>query len=368
MSGTGPLPSAASAETCLIIAEAGVNHDGATDAALALVDAAAAAGADAVKFQSFRTGLLVREDAPQAAYQTRNAPAASQADMLRALELSPEAHRAIAAHCTSVGITFLSTAFDQPSLELLLELGVPRLKVASGELTNGPMLLRMAQTGLPLIVSTGMATLDEVADALAIIAIGRSGTTDVPTAERRSAARAHVERDASLAGNVTILHCTSSYPTPPDSVHLRAMATLRERFGLPVGYSDHTEGTAVAVAAVALGAVVIEKHLTLDRTLRGPDHVASLDPSGFSRLVRQIRTAAVALGSPEKRMDAVEEDVRSVARRSLVAARDLDPERDIGPDDLLALRPGGGFPPSAAWDWTGHRPSRPYLAGEPFSG
>ena len=181
MSGTGPLPSAASAETCLIIAEAGVNHDGATDAALALVDAAAAAGADAVKFQSFRTGLLVREDAPQAAYQTRNAPAASQADMLRALELSPEAHRAIAAHCTSVGITFLSTAFDQPSLELLLELGVPRLKVASGELTSGPMLLRMAQTGLPLIVSYVMATLDEVANALAFIAIGRCGMKDVNT-------------------------------------------------------------------------------------------------------------------------------------------------------------------------------------------
>ncbi len=359
MSGAGP---------CLIIAEAGVNHDGATDAALALVDAAAAAGADAVKFQSFRTELLVRDDAPQAAYQARNAPATSQADMLRALELSPEAHRTIVTHCASVGITFLSTAFDRPSLDLLLELGVPRLKVASGELTNGPMLLRMARTGLPLIVSTGMATLDEVADALAIIAIGRSATTDVATADRRAEARAHVERDASLVGDVTILHCTSSYPAPPDSVHLRAMATLRERFGLPVGYSDHTEGTAVAVAAVALGAVVVEKHLTLDRTLRGPDHVASLDPAGFAALVSGIRTVEQALGSSAKGTARAEQDVRTVARRSLVAARDLSPDRPIGENDLIALRPGDGIEPSALWDWIGRRPGRTHVTGERFEG
>lgn len=368
MSRIGPLQSGVTAGSCLIIAEVGVNHNGSTDAALALVDAAAAVGADAVKFQSFRTELLVREDAPQAAYQARNAPAASQADMLRALELSPEAHRTIAAYCASVGITFLSTPFDQPSLELLLELEVPRLKVASGELTNGPMLLRMARTGLPLIVSTGMATIDEVADALAIIAIGRSGTIDSPTAERRAEARAQVERDASLVGDVTILHCTSSYPAPPDSTHLRAMATLRERFGLAVGYSDHTEGTAVAVAAVALGAVVVEKHLTLDRTLSGPDHLASLDPDGFSQLVLQIRTAAMALGSPEKQISEAEKEVRTLVRRSLVTARSLDPDRDIAPDDLVALRGGGGLPPAAAWDWAGRRPSRPYLAGEPFRG
>ena len=359
MSGTGP---------CLIIAEAGVNHDGATDAALALVDAAAAAGADAVKFQSFRTELLVRDDAPQAAYQARNAPTASQADMLRALELSPEAHHAIAAHCSSVGITFLSTAFDRPSLDLLLELGVPRLKVASGELTNGPMLLRMARTGLPLIVSTGMATLDEVANALAVIAIGRSGTTDVPTAERRAEARRHVERDASLVGDVTILHCTSSYPAPPNSVHLRAMATLRERFSLPAGYSDHTEGTAVAVAAVALGAAVVEKHLTLDQTLHGPDHVASLDPAGFAALVSGIRTVEQSLGSSAKGTAPAEQDVRSVARRSLVAARDLSPGRPIGEDDLIALRPGDGIEPSTLWDWIGRHPSRTYATGERFEG
>ena len=296
MSGTGP---------CLIIAEAGVNHDGATDAALALVYAAAAAGADAVKFQSFRTELVVRNDAPQAEYQARNAPAASQADMLRALELSPEAHRTIAAHCASVGITFLSTAFDQPSLELLLELGVPRLKVASGELTNGPMLLRMARTGLPLIVSTGMATLDEVANALAIIAIGRSGTTDVPTAERRAEAREHVERDTSLVGDVTILHCTSSYPAPPDSVHLRAMATLRERFGLPVGYATCSnngqcwvrfvertdEGMAIHVGHAQVGDYSIQRLMIILNHRKGLLAISGYDGTiacAFERLLRGV--------------------------------------------------------------------------------
>ncbi len=352
----------------LVIAEAGVNHGGSVDAALMLVDAAVQAGADAVKFQSFRTELLVRPDAPQAAYQARNAPAGSQAEMLRSLELSPDAHRLIAAHCAEVGITFLSTPFDRPSLDLLVELGVPRLKVASGELTNGPMLLAMARTGLPMIVSTGMATLDEIAEALGVIAIGRDGADAAPRANVRAEWTARVASDPSLAGDVTLLHCTSSYPAPPDSVHLRAMGTLAERFGLPVGYSDHTEGTAVAVAAVARGAVVIEKHLTLDRTLAGPDHAASLEPGGFATLVRDIRAVEMALGSADKRTDPAEADVRVVARRSLVAARDIDPARPIGPEDLVALRPGEGLQPSEAWDSEGAFPSRAYRAGELFRG
>lgn len=357
-----------SRERCLIIAEAGVNHGGSVEAALALVDAAAESGADAVKFQSFRTELLVRDDAPQAAYQQRNAPAASQAAMLRALELTPDAHRTIAAHCRARGILFLSTAFDPPSLELLLELGIPLLKVASGELTNGPMLLRMARTGLPLIVSTGMATLEEVIDALAVIAIGRTEPTGLPTTAQRDAARARVTAEAGSVGDVTLLHCTSSYPAPPDSVHLRAMQTLRERFGLPVGYSDHTEGAAVALAAVTLGATVVEKHLTLDREQTGPDHAASLDPKGFAELVTGIRTVEAALGAPDKGPTPVEEDVRRVARRSLVAARDLAPGRPIREGDLIALRPGDGMTPAQLWDWIGRAPIRPYLAGERFEG
>jgi N-acetylneuraminate synthase len=359
---------AAGGDRCLIIAEAGVNHGGSVETALALVDAAVDAGADAVKFQSYRTELLVREDAPQAAYQARNAPAASQAEMLRALELSAEAHHRIADHCAARGITFLSTAFDPPSLELLLELGVPRLKVASGELTNGPMLLAMARTGLPLIVSTGMATLDEVADALAIIAIGREGIDSAPRRPVRAEARRRVESDPSLVGDVTLLHCTSSYPAPPESVNLRAMDTLAQTFGLPVGYSDHTEGIAVAVAAVTRGAVIIEKHLTVDRTLPGPDHAASLEQRAFSDLVASIRTVEAALGTTEKGVTPAEADVRVVARRSLVAARDLAPDRPMTDGDLIPLRPGDGISPERAWDAFGTAPERGYTAGEVFEG
>lgn len=357
-----------SRERCLIIAEAGVNHGGSVEAALTLVDAAAESGADAVKFQSFRTELLVRDDAPQAAYQQRNAPASSQAEMLRALELSPDAHRTIAAHCAARGIAFLSTAFDPPSLDLLLELGVPLLKVASGELTNGPMLLRMARTGLPLIVSTGMATLDEITDALAILVIGRSDPTGIPTPAQRVEARARVMAESGVVGDVTLLHCTSSYPAPPESVNLLAMHTLRERFGLPVGYSDHTEGIAVALAAITLGAPVVEKHLTLDRAQSGPDHAASLDPVGFAELVIGIRTVEEALGSPEKGPSLIEEDVRRVARRALIVARELTPDRPISEPDLVALRPGDGMAPSLLWDWIGRHPSRAYAVGERFEG
>lgn len=351
-------------DPCLVIAEAGVNHGGSTEVALRLVDAAAAAGADAVKFQSYRTSLLVSDTAPQADYQRRNAPASSQAEMLRALELSPEAHHAIAARCRERDIEFLSTPFDPPSLDLLLELGVGRLKVASGELTNAPMLLRMARTGLPMIVSTGMATLDEVAEALAVIALGREGSDDLPTAEALEDARQKLLRSSDPVGDVTLLHCTTSYPAPPSSVNLRAMVTLRERFGLPVGYSDHTEGTAVSVAAVALGATVIEKHLTLDRTAAGPDHAASLEPEMFAELAAAVRTVGSALGDGRKSPDEVELAVRDVARRSIHAARDLDGEEPLTLDDLIALRPGGGLAPAEVWRLVGRRPSRAYRAGE----
>ena len=354
--------------SCRIIAEAGVNHGGSVQVALALVDAAAAAGADAVKFQSFRTELLVRDGAPQADYQRRNAPAASQAEMLRALELSVEDHRTIAARCAQRGIAFLSTAFDPPSLALLVEIGVEQLKVASGELTNAPMLLRMARTGLPLLVSTGMATTDEVADALAVIAFGRATVDGVPGATARTLWRKRVLEQTTALDGVTLLHCTSSYPAPADSVNLRAMRTLGETFGLPVGYSDHTQGTAVPLAAVALGATVVEKHLTLDRGLAGPDHRASLDPAGLRDLVSGAREVVAALGSDRKEPQAVESDVRQVARRSLVAARDLSPDAALTDGDLIALRPGDGMPPVMMWDLSGMRPSRAYRAGEVFEG
>lgn len=353
---------------CLVVAEAGVNHCGSLEIALELVDAAADAGADVVKFQSYRTDLLVRDDAPQADYQRQNARARSQADMLRALELSPESHRAIAERCTVRGIEFLSTAFDPPSLDLVLKLGVSRLKVASGELTNGPMLLRMARTGLPMIVSTGMATLQEVADALAIVAFGRTNTSGVPASERVFEQRERILESGSGLDAVTVLHCTSSYPAPAAAVNLRAMPTLGARFGLPYGYSDHTRGIAVAIAAAALGATVIEKHLTLDRTMSGPDHAASLEPDEMRALVSAVRETTEALGGAEKAPDLVEAGVRAVARRSLHCARALSPEVPVGDGDLVALRPGEGMPPAMVWDWIGRRPARHYEMGELFEG
>lgn len=351
----------------LVIAEAGVNHDGDPEVALMLAEAAADAGADALKLQTFRTELLVRDDAPQAAYQRERAPAASQAAMLRALELGPAAHRAIAARCAARGVEFLSTPFDPPSLTLLLDLGVRRLKVASGELTNWPMLLRMARTGLPVIVSTGMATLGEVADALAVLAWGRRHAEGTPAADALVAARTDLKTGASDAlSGVTLLHCTSSYPALPTDVHLRAMDTLAAEFGLPVGYSDHTEGIAVAVAAVARGATVLEKHLTLDRARSGPDHAASLDPTEFAAMVGAIRATEAALGSTEKRPAADELGVRDVARRSLVAARPIRAGQIIEEDDLVALRPGGGRHPGELWRLVGTAAPRDLSAGDPL--
>lgn len=361
-------PGADTSPRCLVVAEAGVNHCGSLDIALELVDAAADAGADVVKFQSYRTDLLVRDDAPQADYQRRNAPARSQADMLRALELSPESHRSIAARCEDRGIEFLSTPFDAPSLDLILGLGVTRLKVASGELTNGPMLLRMARTGLPMIVSTGMATLVEIAEALAIVAFGRRSTSGVPTSQWIVEERDRILDSGSGLAAVTVLHCTSSYPAPAASVSLRAMPVIGARFRLPYGYSDHTRGIAVAVAAAALGATVLEKHLTLDRTMSGPDHAASLEPDEMRALVDAVRETTVALGTADKSPDPLEVEVRSVARRSLHCARALSPETPIADGDLIALRPGDGMPPTMVWDWVGRHPTRSYDSGEPFEG
>lgn len=349
----------------LVVAEAGVNHDGDPAVALDLADAAAAAGADAVKFQSYRTDLLVRADAPQAAYQRERAPATSQAAMLRALELDADAHRAVATRCTERGIEFLSTPFDPPSLDLLLELGVGRLKVASGELTNWPMLLRMARTRLPMLVSTGMATLDEVADALAVLAWGRGHPEGAPDADALAAARDAMTADGPAAlSDVTVLHCTSSYPARPEDVNLRAMDTIAAAFGLPVGYSDHTEGSAVAVAAVARGATVLEKHLTLDRARPGPDHAASLDPAGFAAMVAAVRATEAALGTAEKCPGTEELGVREVARRSLVAARPVQAGQVLTEEDLIALRPGGGKHPGALWRLIGTRAPRDLAAGE----
>ncbi len=308
----------------LVIAEAGVNHNGSLEQARELVRAAARAGADFVKFQTFRADKLVTRTARQAAYQSRNIGSAddSQYRMLKALELSDEDHRCLMAECERCGIRFLSTAFDPESIAFLEGLGLPLWKVPSGEITNFPYLREIGRSRKPVILSTGMATLDEVEQALAVLT--RFGTP---------------------REQITLLHCTTEYPAPKDQINLRAMQTLRERFGLPVGYSDHTEGIEIPVAAVAMGATVIEKHFTLDRNLPGPDHKASLEPDELAEMVRQIRNVEAALGDGVKSPSAAEKPNIPIARKSIVAARPIARGERFTEENLTAKRPGNGLSP-----------------------
>ena len=324
---------------CFVIAEAGVNHNGDLDLARRLVDAAAAAGADAVKFQTFSADRLATAAAPQADYQRRNTGIEeSQRAMLRRLELPAAAHRELMARCRERGILFLSSPFDEDSADFLEELGVPAFKIPSGELTNAPFLAHVARKGRPLIVSTGMATLEEVRAAVEVLR--RAG--DPPLA---------------------LLHCVSSYPAAPADVNLRAMATLREAFATPVGFSDHTAGTEIALAAVALGASILEKHLTLDRTLPGPDHRASLQPDEWTAMVAALRRIEAALGDGRKRPAPSEEDAARVARKSLVAACDLPAGGVLRREHLAVRRPGTGLPPGRLESVLGRRLRRPLAAG-----
>lgn len=307
---------------CFIIAEAGVNHNGDLDLALRLVDAAKDAGADAVKFQTFNTDLLVTQSAPKAAYQvSRTGNTETQYEMLKRLELDHQAHNRLAMHCQARGIVFLSTPFDEQSADFLAELGVPAFKIGSGEITNLPFLSHVASHKKPLIVSTGMSSLGEVETAAQTIF---------------------------QAGNhsLSLLHCVSNYPADAADVNLRAMQTISLAFGVPVGYSDHTAGIAVALAAVALGACILEKHFTLDRSLPGPDHQASIEPGEFASLVQGIRTVEAALGNGQKHPADSESNTSAVARRSLVAAIDI-PVGSVLTREMIAIkRPGTGLPPA----------------------
>ncbi|MEI8395101.1 MAG: N-acetylneuraminate synthase [Rhodospirillaceae bacterium] len=359
--------SASSPDRPLIIAEAGVNHNGSLDMALRLVDAAAEAGVDVVKFQTFKTEKVIARHAPKARYQTENCGAGeSQFEMVRKLELDGAAFQRIAARCAEAGVEFLSTPFDEDSLDLLVrELPVKRLKIPSGEITNAPLLLRAARSGLPLIVSTGMASLGEIEAALGVIAFGGIAPLDaVPGPAAFAAAFESAAGQGAIAATVTLLHCTSEYPAPLDEVNLRAMDTMRRAFGLPVGYSDHTEGIAIPVAAAALGAVMIEKHYTLDRTLPGPDHRASLEPAELKAMVAAVRAVGRALGSPLKRLQPGEADTRAVARKSLVAAVDIPEGAPFTVATLTTKRPGTGLSPFGYWDRLGRPAGRAYAADE----
>lgn len=353
-------------EPTLIIAEAGVNHNGSVDMALQLVDVAAAAGADVVKFQTFKSTSVISGSAPKADYQiTNTGQTESQLEMVRKLELSPAAHRQIFARCSERGIRFLSTPFDEDSAHFLVgELGMPIVKVPSGEITNAPLLLAIARLGKPLIVSTGMSTLGEVEIALGIIAFGFLARTEAPCEAAFRDAFASDDGRALLAQRVSLLHCTTEYPAPFEHVNLRAMDTLRAAFGLPTGFSDHTPGIAAPLAAVARGASIIEKHFTLDRNLPGPDHVASVDPAELTAMVVGIRQVEAALGSAHKGPSAVEWGNRDIARRSLVAARDVSAGERWTTENLTSKRPGGGMSPLRYWEMLGKQAARDYRADE----
>lgn len=326
-------------QRCYLIAEAGVNHNGSLEMAHRLVDVAAAAGADAVKFQTFRAEALVSPAAPKAAYQAAATGAEqSQLDMLRALELGAEDFAALERHCRARAITFLSTPFDDDSADLLDRLGMAAIKVPSGEITNLPFLRRLAGRGRPLIVSTGMADMAEVAAAVACV-------------------------QGAGAPALALLQCVSSYPAEPAEINLRAMASLASAFAVPAGYSDHTLGLAVPLAAVALGACLVEKHFTLDPSLPGPDHRASLTPAELTALVAGVRAVEASLGDGVKVPSAAERANIAVGRKSLVAARDLAAGTVLTAPMLTARRPGTGISPAREDEVVGRRLAQPVAAG-----
>ncbi|MDP6086441.1 MAG: N-acetylneuraminate synthase [Nitrospinota bacterium] len=330
-------------EPCLLIAEAGVNHNGSLERAQGLVEAAAAAGTDAVKFQTFKAEDVVSPSAPKAGYQKETTGGdESQLDMLKHLALPDDAFQSLYAECQSKGVLFLSTPFDEGSVDLLDALGVAAFKVPSGEITNLPFLSHIARRGRPLILSTGMATLEEVESAL---------------------------RTVRSAGNrdLILLHCVSRYPAPPSAANLRAMHTLAAAFDVPVGYSDHTLGIEVSLAAVALGACVIEKHFTLDKGLPGPDHRASVEPEEMAALVRGMRRVEAALGHGRKEPDPGEEEIAAVARKSLVAARDISAGTILSEDLVTIRRPGTGLLPAMRPQLIGRRVRCDIAAGDLLS-
>ena len=310
------------AHPCFTIAEAGVNHNGSLDMALQLVDVAVRAGADAVKFQTFTAERVVTRDAPKAVYQKETTGGdESQLAMLKKLELSAAAHRELWAYCGKRGILFLSSPFDEKSADFLEDLGIAAFKIPSGEITNLPFLEHVARKRKPMIVSTGMASLDEVRSAVETIRKSRNE-------------------------DVILLHCVSAYPASAADANLRAMKTIATAFDVSVGYSDHTLGIEVALAAVALDAHVIEKHFTLNRNLPGPDHRASLEPDELRNLVSGIRTVEAALGHGRKEPAPCEADIAAVSRKSIVTACDIPAGTTVTRDLVVMKSPGTGLPPS----------------------
>lgn len=352
----------------LIIAEAGVNHNGSVDMAIALIDAAADSDADIVKFQSFRADALVSRYAAKAEYQINSTGSnESQLEMIRRLELSEQVHLQLLDHSRKRGIGFLSTPFDPDSARFLVnDLGLTTLKIPSGEITNGPLLLSVSRLGCPMIMSTGMSTLGEIETALGVIAFGYLGENAKPSLENFRDAYASDKGQELLKRNLTLLHCTTEYPAPFAEVNLEAIDTLRRAFGLPVGLSDHTEGIAIAIAAAARKASVIEKHFTLDRKLPGPDHRASLEPAELALMVKSIRQVEAAIGEGCKRPSPSELKNMAVARRSLVAATKIQAGETFSERNMAVKRPGQGISPMDYWNRLGRKAPRDFSEDEPL--
>lgn len=327
-------------EKVYIIAEAGDNHNGDFNTALKLVDVAKRAGADCVKFQTFVTEEIISKYAEMAEYQKKNTgKEESQFEMVKRLELSFDEFRKIKEYCDRVGIQFLSTPFDLKSVDFLNELGVPFFKIPSGEIANYPYLIKIAHTGKPVVMSTGMCEPDEILAAINVL-----------------------EKNGS--GEITLLHCNTEYPTPLKDVNLYAMRTMKKMFGKKVGYSDHTKGIEVPVAAVALGACVIEKHFTLDKNMPGPDHKASLEPDELGRMVKNIRNIEIALGDGVKRVSESERKNIAIARKSIVARRNIQEGEILTEENLAVKRPGTGINPMQWMEVLGTRAVRDFKEDE----
>ena len=354
-----------------IIAEAGVNHNGSKEKALQLIDAAIIAGADAVKFQTFRADNIVTKNAEKAAYQKKTTSSnKSQFDMLKKLELTYETFHELFDYCNKSGIEFLSTAFDSESLNFLVnDLRLKTLKIPSGEITNGPLLLEHAYTGCDLILSTGMSTLEEIEDALAILAFGfMNGNSSKIDPSRKDFQEAFLLEEGKrlLKERVTLLHCTTEYPAPMNEINLNAMLTMSNVFGLKVGYSDHSKGISVATAATALGATLIEKHFTLNKSLPGPDHKASLEPDELRAMVDAIRTVEVVMGNGKKQPMPSELKNREIVRKSLVAGQEIKKGEIFTEENLAIKRPGNGVNPMSYWDYLGETSTKHIYPDQPL--
>lgn len=360
------------ADGLYVIAEAGVNHNGSVDRALEMVDVAIAAGADAIKFQTFSADRLAGADAALADYQrNRGDDSRTQHELLKELELSHDEFGRIQHRCEERGITFLSTGFALDELHFLIdELHIPMVKIGSGDLTFAPLLVAAGESGLPVILSTGMADLDEIGRALKFIAAGYAMAEGVIERDTRltdallDSTWASRNEHRPFDADVTVLHCTTEYPAAFEYLNLHAMTTIAKAFGTRVGYSDHSLGSLASTVAVSLGATIVEKHFTLDTGLAGPDHAASLDPEGLTDFVAALRAVETILGSPVKECQPVEKGNREVVRRSLIAARPIAAGTTIGEADLICRRPALGRTSFDFWDMVGTVASRDFAVGD----